>query len=1077
MQRLFLSGGILSLALIAFTAPLSARSASGDELELTIVQLRYFHQFQFAGYYAAIEQGYYREVGLKVLLKEATAGLNVTDEVVEGRAQFGIGMTSLLLDRNHGKPVVVLAAIFQHSPLVVLSRAESGISTVHDLVGRRVMIRSSDDAQTPALLLSEGISLAQIQLVEHTFDYSDLIEGNVDAATAYITVQPYLLLEQGVSPRVIRPQNYGIDFYGDCLFTSEQELRRHPERVKAFRAASVKGWAYAMGHKDELIELIATKYRPPITRERLSYEAQAMEEIIVPQLVDIGHMNAGRWQHIADVYVKAGMLDPDYSLEGLLYSPAVGLDHRWLRRVLGLALASVALIGTVAFALLLFNRRLRSAVEQRTIALSKANTRLRAEVQERKQASQALQESELRFRDLFENSPDAIFVEDSDGNVLDVNPAACRLHQLERKNLVGMHVSELVPANMRQDVSQSFSALSEGRLDSLEGVSLTTNGEAVPVEIRSSPMEFAGKPAVLLHVRDATVRKRAEDGLRQQLHWMEVLTDISRSIVRRNDIRSILKVIMQHLEKSFSFALGTIGLLGAQKEAYVSVMSSRGRALATHMDLEEGDFIPLASDLIHQMEANQVNTRLLAEISSNDLSEPSQRMLQVASDNDLKSMVVMPFAAEGTWLGSVFMFFSTVASISEYEQGFLHGVAESLSVAVQNRKLYEDLEHSYNQLKDTQKALMEQERLNAMGQMASGIAHDINNTLVPITLYTDVLLESEVDVSDWAKQCLQTVKEAAKDIENTTMRLRKFYRRQEEETAMQLLDVKRLLDQVLELARPRWEDMPQREGMVIDIRSEIADGQVELYGNESEIREALINLVFNAVDALPQGGSITVRVDRREQQVSIEVIDTGTGMSEEQRQRCQEPFFTTKGERGTGLGLSTVYGTMQRHAGEMEVDSQVGQGTSIRLLFPVPGHQLPEPSEAQRVDFDTDLRILCIDDDSTVRKSLMKTLQREGYAVEVADSGSQGVQKFSLEARGKRPFDLVITDLGMPHMDGKQVACEIKRLSADTPVILLSGWGNLMQGDQEVPPEIDCVLGKPSSVGDLRSAIHRAVQG
>ena len=239
-KALILFYGILLMVML-FLFPSHGVKASDENPETVILQLRWFHQFQFAGYYAAVEQGYYRDVGLDDIIKETKAGMNSTKEVIEGRAQYGISGSSILLQRNKGLPVVALAAIFQHSPLILLSKSESGILSPQDLVGRRVMVRSADEAQTPAMILNEGISLDKIEFIEHSYNYTELIEGKVDAATAFITTHPFLLKERGISYSFLRPQSYGIDFYGDSLFTIEEEIREHPKRVRAFREASLKG--------------------------------------------------------------------------------------------------------------------------------------------------------------------------------------------------------------------------------------------------------------------------------------------------------------------------------------------------------------------------------------------------------------------------------------------------------------------------------------------------------------------------------------------------------------------------------------------------------------------------------------------------------------------------------------------------------------------------------------------------------------------------------------------------------------------------------------------------------------------
>jgi ABC-type nitrate/sulfonate/bicarbonate transport system substrate-binding protein len=340
-----------------------------------VLQLRWLHAFQFAGYYAAKAQGYYREAGLDVVFAEGSPGQSPVDEVTSGRAQYGVGNSEILLHRLQGERVVVLAVIFQHSPSVLLMRGDSGIESPQDLAGKRVMLRKGiDSAELLAMLRDEGVTDDRLQRMDLSFNLDDLVEGKTDAYHAYETDQPYLLQQKGVPFSVIRPRAYGIDFYGDSLFTSEREIDAHPERVKAFREASLRGWEYAMAHPEEIVDLILAEYSSRNTRGHLLFEAESMKPIIHPELIEVGHSNPGRWQRIADTYVHLGMVEADGSLEGFIYDPEPPLwTEGTVRRVIALALTA----GAGILVLLLFNNSLRRAVRQRTSELSLANAELR----------------------------------------------------------------------------------------------------------------------------------------------------------------------------------------------------------------------------------------------------------------------------------------------------------------------------------------------------------------------------------------------------------------------------------------------------------------------------------------------------------------------------------------------------------------------------------------------------------------------------------------------------------------------------------------------------------------------------
>ncbi len=345
---------LVFVALLSFfsaaTAVLADPAPAGANLDKVILRLKWLHQFQFAGYYAAIEQGYYREAGLEVEIVEDNPEEASINTVVSGRAQFGIGGAELLLHRSRGEPVVVLAAIYQHSPLAFLVPATSDITNIHQLVGRRVMLEKHS-AELLAYLRAEGMKMEDLEILPHTYGVNELIAGKADAISAYLSDEPFNFVERKLDYRVFTPQSSGIDFYGDVLFTSEEQIRRYPERVKAFVEATKKGWQYAMDHPQELVDLILNRYSQRHSREHLLFEADKSKALIGRDVVEIGYMNPGRWRHIAEKYHELSMLPADFSLEGFIYSPESENDLFW-RRVVQLAEI------VIAFLLLVFVIRL-----------------------------------------------------------------------------------------------------------------------------------------------------------------------------------------------------------------------------------------------------------------------------------------------------------------------------------------------------------------------------------------------------------------------------------------------------------------------------------------------------------------------------------------------------------------------------------------------------------------------------------------------------------------------------------------------------------------------------------------------
>ena len=295
-------------------------------LQEVTLQLKWKHQFQFAGYYMAQKKGFYKEEKLNVNIIEGGANNIATEMVASGKAQYGIGDSAILLDYANGKPLVVLSAIFQHSPYILLTRSDSNIIRPADLVGKRVMLAGDQGAdEFKAMLKNEGISLDNIDITNQSWDLQDLIDGNVDAVSAYISAEPNYLRAKGIQPGIMHSINYGVDFYGDTLFTNRQELLKNPKRVEAFIKASQKGWNYALAHKEETANLILNMKgvrERGITKELLLAEARDMEPLILSDIVAVGHINPLRWQGIARELSKSGLLKKDIDLSEFIYDPA-----------------------------------------------------------------------------------------------------------------------------------------------------------------------------------------------------------------------------------------------------------------------------------------------------------------------------------------------------------------------------------------------------------------------------------------------------------------------------------------------------------------------------------------------------------------------------------------------------------------------------------------------------------------------------------------------------------------------------------------------------------------------------------
>ncbi|MGE5471757.1 MAG: diguanylate cyclase [Bacteroidota bacterium] len=484
------------LCLVVLAGPVLA-------LEKISVQLNWKHQFQFAGFYAAVDQGYFRDAGFEVSLRELAEGHDPVSEVLSGNADYGVAASELALERARGKPLVALAVIVQHSPLVLLANRRR-ISSIDALNERRIMLLPHE-AELIAYLKREGIE--RYMPVLHSFELADLISGRVDAISAYATDEPFLLRQQGFPYVAYNPSAVGLNFYGDTLFTSEQHVRASARSVRAFRLAVLKGWEYAMAHPDVIADLIIRRYSARHSKAHLLFEAGEMRRLMQPELVEIGQMSATRWQQIAETYGELGMLPAVYSLDGLVYEsePRRLPEWVWPAFVFGV-------VGLAAAALL-------------AAYFARLNRRLQKEVATRQATELALGNSEERYRRLAEQSKDVIWTLDlASQRFTYVSPAVHGVRGFTAEEVMAQPLAAaLTPdcyTQMMDLLQQHLRRLAEGDLTALSAMveieQPHRNGSLVPSEVVASfILDDHGQPATLLGVaRDISERRAVEAQLR-----------------------------------------------------------------------------------------------------------------------------------------------------------------------------------------------------------------------------------------------------------------------------------------------------------------------------------------------------------------------------------------------------------------------------------------------------------------------------------------------------------------------------------------------------------------------------------
>jgi len=719
---------------------------------------------------------------------------------------------------------------------------------------------------------------------------------------------------------------------------------------------------------------------------------------------------------------------------------------------------------------------LEQRVSARTAELARSTEQLRTEMIERRRAEVAIRESQELLQAIIDNTAAVIYVKDLQGRYMLVNRRYCELFHVADTDIVGKTDAELHPAaaaaaareiDLRVAAAQA-PVIAEETVQLDDGLHTYLS---IKCQLRDANGQVHGVFGISTDISD---RKSAELRLQAQLERLNLLDQITSAIGERQDLQSIYQVAIRSLEERLPVDFSCVCRYDpADNQLTVTRVGVHSADLALELAMPENATVPIDENGLSRC----VRGHLVYEA---DLAQVPFAFPQRLLRGGLHSLVAAPLQSESRVFGVLIAARRLPDSFSSGECEFLRQLSAHVALAAKQAELHASLQRAYDDLRQTQQSVMQQERLRALGEMASGIAHDINNAISPITLYTENLLEREPNLSARGREQLQTISMAIDDVAATVARMREFYRQRDAQATLQPVQLNEIVRNVVELTRARWHDMPQQRGAVVTLDIDLASGLPAVLGSEPELREALINLVFNAVDAMPSGGTLTLRTRRPTaagQPVLLEVTDTGVGMDELTRRRCLEPFFTTKGERGTGLGLAMVYGAVQRHGADIEIESAVGQGTTIRIvLAPVSGAGQPRAVSLAPAIPAGPLHVLLVDDDPIMLKTLRDTLGQDGHTVTVASGGQAGIDAVHAARNAGHVFDAVITDLGMPYVDGRRVAAAVKESNAATPVIMLTGWGQRLATDGEVPAHVDQMLAKPPKMQALRAALAQVTR-
>jgi signal transduction histidine kinase/ActR/RegA family two-component response regulator len=552
--------------------------------------------------------------------------------------------------------------------------------------------------------------------------------------------------------------------------------------------------------------------------------------------------------------------------------------------------------------------------------------------------------------------------------------------------------------------------------------------------------------------------KLYEDSL-AKIKQLTALYEIGKTLSSTLDLDELFKRALELLKDRWGYVLGGIFFLDKEKdELYIRHVVGRNFEEVKHMRFKVG------VDGIVGWVAKTGELLYIPDVSKDPRYIPGSPAG--------KSEVAIPFKIRDQVIGVLDIESNEPRGFDEEDLKTLSSFVSQMSISIENAQLFSDLKQTLQELKLAQDQIIQAEKLRAMGEMASGVAHDFNNVLAVVLGNIQLLLHQLDHLSpEEIREGLKIIEQSSKDGAETVRRIQEFtgVRRDKEFVSFSLNEI---ITEVVNITQPRWKDQTQKKGIQVGLAAQL--GEIPLImGNPSELREVLTNIIFNAVDAMPEGGKLTIATQpQAEGWVEVRIADTGIGMTEEVKKRIFDPFFTTKGVTNSGLGMSVSYGIIKRHGGEILIESELGKGTTFIIHLPTGyGEEETAVKEVTPIKESRQARILVIDDEDSVRDILSRMLKTKGHQVVVASNGEEGIEQFR-----SQPFDLVFTDLGMPKISGWEVGKTIKGINPKIPIAMITGWGMELDREKMSESGIDLIVSKPFNFDQVIHLVSEAME-
>lgn len=989
--------------------------------QLVKLQLKWRHQFQFAGYYAAIEKGYYEKVGIHIEFVLPDGQTNPIDVVNQGRADFGITGSSILLARSQNKKVVVLASIFQHSPFVFIVPQNSGITSLRELKEKKLAM-DPDSAELIAALNNSMVFPKPTNIVPLKYNAEQLLSGKTDAIAAYITDEPFLLDSLGFQYRILSPALVDIDFYSGVLFTSERLINSDPELVEKFRQASLKGWKYAMSHTQEMIFLICNKYTEERSVKQLRYEAEKMKELIQEDFVEIGYSNISRWNKILDEYKALGLIDTKFKLDGMLYAePKSESSFHFSWSLFGLRMIILLSLGTIAH---IFYRNSKI---------------LRLEIKSRAKIQAELEKSEALYRSVIHASPDSIYITDLEGNLEYLSPQTVKMFGYSPEEVLNQPMIIFIHPDDQQkvidDIGLMFSGIFTG---AAEYKVFKSNGEILYVESNAEFIRDADdKPKKIIIIsRDISERKVAEEKIRQGEKRFRQIVEQSQTVIWEVDANGLYTYISPVAMDAWGYLPDE--LIGKKHfyDLHPEENREKFKMAALNIFEEKQSFRELENPILHQ------NGKIIWVLTNGEpiLDEQNNLMGYRGSDNDITTLK------------------ENEKAIKELNVSLEAKVEERTSQLIaSNHNLSNEIEERKQVEIELQRAKIEAEQANlSKSEFLSRMSHELRTPMNSILGFAQLMEMTELNPGQ--KKSVTHILKSGRHLLNLINEVLDISRIEAGRLSLnfEAVQLARFVNETIDSIRPQTLE----KQLTLKLKPS-ATNRLFILADKQRLQQVLINLLANAIKYNKHEGSIVVETQEIAEnngstaKIRISVSDTGIGIQPDGISKLFRPFERIGAEQsaveGTGLGLTVVKKLVEAMNGGIGVESIPERGSTFWIDLPQAESQLEvlEPLAYYEI---TNLEnkkgtILYIEDNQPNIDLIEQILHchRSNIRLITTITGKETV-KLATEVKP----DLIILDLNLPDMHGSEVIKNLKDelTTQHIPVVVVSADAMPLQGEK-----------------------------